>query len=133
MSESFELTPSEISPTLARPRWVIAGFVAMALAQAADAFTFTLTMSQTNLWVEQNPLVRALYQVGGPFAPIALKAAVIGGIMVVLVRFARYDRFLAISLAIGTFAGVVGAVSNLWSYALLAQMTALVGHLGPVL
>ena len=105
----------------------------MALAQAADALTFVLTMNQSHLWVEQNPLVRALYQVGGPLAPIGVKAVVIGGLMVFLACFVRPDRFLAIGLAIGTIAGVVGAASNLLSYAQLAQMTALIGHLPPVL
>jgi hypothetical protein len=93
----------------------------IALAQLADAFTFTIGVSQFGIGLESNGIAAALYHLGGLDAVLLAKGAVLVTTITVLAYAAnRYRRLLVWGGATATSLGLLGFAANTASLMLLS-------------
>ena len=93
----------------------------IALAQLADALTFTIGVSRFGIGLESNGIAALLYRLGGLDAVLFAKLAVLLAVLGVLVHTAaRFPRLLIWGGAAGTSLGMLGFATNSVSIAVLS-------------
>lgn len=93
----------------------------LALAQLADALTFTIGVSRFGIHLESNGIAAEVYRHGGLDAVLLLKGAVIVGTIGLLAATAtRFPRLLVWGGATATSLGLLGFAANATSLALLS-------------
>ncbi|HEX7171115.1 MAG TPA: hypothetical protein VF365_00750 [Candidatus Limnocylindria bacterium] len=92
-----------------------------ALAQLADALTFTIGVSRFGIGLESNGIAAGLFRAGGLDAVLLVKGAVLLTIIGLLVTtVARYPRLFVWGGAAATSLGLLGFATNSLSIALLS-------------
>ncbi len=93
----------------------------LALAQLADAVTFTIGVSRYGIHLESNGIAAEIYRLGGLDAVLLLKGAVIVTTIGLLAATAtRFPRLLVWGGATATSLGLLGFAANATSLALLS-------------
>ena len=93
----------------------------IALAQLADAFTFTIGVSRFGIGLESNGIAAQLFHAGGLDAVLLTKGAVLLSILALLIATAtRFPRLLVWGGAAATSLGLLGFATNSLSIALLS-------------
>jgi hypothetical protein len=93
----------------------------IALAQLADALTFTIGVSRFGIGVESNGIAAELFQAGGLDAVLIAKGAVLLATLALLVATAaRFPRLLVWGGAAATSLGLLGFTANSLSIAILS-------------
>jgi hypothetical protein len=88
------------------------------LLNGLDLVTFLRLTPDYGTSLEVNPIVRTVFEAGGPLAMAALKLSVIGAATLLFVCIARYGRVrqACFCLSIAAAVGMVGFLSNLTPY-----------------
>ena len=93
----------------------------VALAQLADALTFTIGVSRFGIGLESNGIAAQLFRAGGLDAVLWVKGAVLIAVLGLLVATARrFPRLLVWGGAAATSVGLLGFATNSLSIALLS-------------
>ena len=93
----------------------------IALAQLADALTFTIGVSRFGIGLESNGIAAGLFHAGGLDAVLIAKGAVLLAILALLVTTAhRFPRLLVWGGAAATSLGLLGFAANTASIAILS-------------
>jgi hypothetical protein len=93
----------------------------IALAQLADALTFTIGVSRFGIGLESNGIAAQLFRAGGLDAVLWVKGAVLVSILALLVATAhRFPRLLVWGGAAATSLGLLGFATNSLSIAILS-------------
>ena len=93
----------------------------IALAQLADAFTFTIGVSRFGIGLESNGIASALYHLGGLDAVLLAKGAVLVTTITLLTYAGRrYRRLLVWGGATATSLGLLGFAANTASMMLIS-------------
>ena len=93
----------------------------IALAQLADALTFTIGVSRFGIGLESNGIAAELFRAGGLSAVLLVKAAVLLAVISLLVAtVTRYPRLFVWGGAVATSLGLLGFTANSLSILLLS-------------
>ncbi len=93
----------------------------IAVAQLADALTFTIGVSRFGIGLESNGIAAELFRAGGLDAVLWVKCAVLLSTLALLIVTARrFPRLLVWGGAAATSLGLLGFATNSLSIALLS-------------